>query len=250
MTAIGRSQLEERLREADEAELGRLLDEHLEELDVRLARQAFRNPFLTGEMIEALAGSPRLASAYEVRRATAFHPRTPRILALRFVPGLYWADLVRLGVDSRAHPVVRRAADQRLIERLPGLAVGERMAIARSAGPGVVLALRQEPTPRVIGALLENPRLTEGLLMPLVSSERSHPRALAVVASSPRWAARPPIRAALCRNPATPVASALALLPMLSKPDLAAVAADPRIAIPVRRRADLLGGGRAGRRRR
>lgn len=245
MAAIGRKKLEERLRSADEEELGRLLDEHLEGLDVRLARQAFRNPFLTGEMIEALAASPRLASAYEVRRETAFHPRTPRILALRHVPGLYWADLVRLGADPRVHPVIRRAADQRLVERLPGLAVGEKMAIARSAGPGVVAALRQDPTPRVIAALLENPRLTEGLLMPLVASDAANPRALAVVAASPRWAVRPPIRAALCRNPATPVASALALLPMLGKTELAAVAADPRIAEPVRRRADLLAGGRS-----
>jgi len=47
------------------------------------------------------------------------HPRAPRLLALRLVSGLYWADLVRVGTDARLHPTVRRAADQRLVERLP-----------------------------------------------------------------------------------------------------------------------------------
>jgi len=249
MGRTGSDRLSERLRTADEAELGALIEERADQLDPRAARQAFRNPFLTGEMIEALAAIPRLASAYELRRETAFHPRTPRILALRFVPGLYWADLVRLGTETRAHPVVRRAADQRLTERLPGLSVGEKMAVARSASPGVLGAVRQDPSPRVIGALLENPRLTEGLLMPLVAGERSHPRVLAVVAASARWSVRPPIRSALCRNPATPLQNVLALLPLLSKRDLAAVATDSRLASAVRQRAELLGGGERRRKR-
>ena len=88
--------------------------------------------------IETLLAAPGLAAAYELRREAAFDPRTPRLLALRLVAGLYWADLLRLGTDTRLHPVVRRAADLRLIERLPGLAIGERRAVARGAGPAVI----------------------------------------------------------------------------------------------------------------
>jgi hypothetical protein len=238
--------LGERLREAAEEELADWIERRAVELDPQVARQAFRNPFLTGALIERLCAVPHLAASYDVRRDAAFHPRTPRVLALRFVSGLWWADLVRLGIDTRLHPLVRRAGDQRLIERLPGLAVGERMAIARSAGPAVIAALRHDATPRVIRALLENPRLTEGLLMPLVASDTANPRALATVAASPRWASRPPVRAALCRNPATPMATALVLLPMLAKRDQAAVAADPRLPVLLRRKAQLLSGAEVG----
>jgi hypothetical protein len=111
----------------------------------------------------------------------------------------------------------------------------------------VIGVLRADPTPRVIGALLENPRLTETLLMPLAAGEQAAPRALAVLAASPKWAARGPLRAALCRNPRTPVEAVLPLLPALQKSELEAIAADGRLLLPVRRRAALLsGGGRPG----
>lgn len=238
--------LGERLRTAAEEELATLVAERRDELDPRDARQAFRNPFLTGPMIEQLLARPALASVYELRREAVFHARTPRTLALRLVGGLYWADLLRLGGDTRVHPIVRRAGEQRLVERLPGFSVGEKMAIGRGAGPTVLAALRLDPSPRVIGALLENPRLTEGLLVPLAASEAASPRALALLASSPRWATRAGLRSALCRNPGSPPAAVLPLLPMLSKRELSAVASDPRLSPVVRRRAQTLGGAEAG----
>lgn len=231
------------LREGNESELDLLLADRLEEIEPAEARQLFRNPFLTGVHIERVLASNRLLSAYEVRMEAARHPRTSRLIALRFIPGLYWADLVRLGLDMRLHPVVRRAAESRLVERLPVLAVGEKMAIARSAPPGVLSALRNDPTPRVVAALLENPRLTEGLLLPLVASEGALPSVLAVVAGNPKWSVRYPVRLALCQNARTPLDRVLILLPLLKRGDLCSVAANPHLRLPVRRRAQLLARG-------
>lgn len=233
------------LREASEEELDLLLAGRLEEIEPAVARHLFRNPFLTSVLIDRLLGSKRLLSSYEVRMEAARHPRTSQILALRFIPGLYWADLVRLGVDMRLHPIVRRAAESRLTERLPALSVGEKMAIARTASQAVLTALRHDPTPRVISALLENPRLTEGLLLPLLASEAALPSILAVVAASPRWSARYPVRLALCQNSRTPLDRALMLLPLLKRTDLESVAGNLHLKLPLRRRAQLLarGGG-------
>lgn len=231
------------LREGNESELDLLLAFRLEEIEPAAVRQLFRNPFLTGAQIDRLLGSHRLLSAYEVRMEAARHPRTPQLLALRFVPGLYWADLVRVGLDMRLHPVVRRAAETRLSERLPALAVGEKMAIARSASPGVLQALRHDPTPKVIAALLENPRLTEGLLLPLLASEGASTGVLAVIAASPKWSVRYPIRYALCQNSRTPLDRVLVLLPLLKRGDLESLAANPQLRLPVRRRAQLLARG-------
>jgi hypothetical protein len=240
-------ELRSRLRSADGEELARLIAGQGDDLDPSNVRNAFRNPFLEAGHIEALAALPRLIRSYEIRRAIVTHPRTPRALALAHVGGLYWADLTRIGVDTRLHPIVRRAADRRLLGRLAGLAVGERTAVARGCSAAVIGALRLDPTPRVVRALLENPRLTEGLLLPLVISERANPRVLALVASDRRWGVRLGVRKALCRNPATPVADALRALAALPATELAAIAADSRVAAAVRERArGLLRGRRAG----
>ncbi len=230
-----------RLREASGQELEQLLRDHLAVIGPAEACQALRNPFADAEIVELLvAGAPALLRYYDFRRDVAIHPRTREILALRLVPGLFWLDLVRLGLDVRVRPMVRRAADLRLIERLPNLSVGERLAVARRAGPGVLTQVRKDPTPRVIAAMLENPRLTEALLLPLLAGEEASAPVLALIAGSARFGQRYPVRFALARNPRTPPALALTLLPGLRKPDLGAVGSNPRVAPQVRQRARLL----------
>lgn len=234
--------LAHRLREASSEELAQLVREHVGEIDVAAAQQALANPFATREVIEALLALPPLLTSYEVRRLLALHPRTPEPRALRLVAGLFWRDLVRAGADIRLRPLVRRAAERALTERLPGLAAGEKMAIARRCGPGVMQKLRHDPSPRVVAALLENPRLTEGVLLPLLADEQAAPAVLEMVAANRRWGVRYDVRRALGRNPRTPVEVALRVLPHLKKNDLRQVARDARLAIPVRRRAALLAG--------
>lgn len=237
--------LPRQLREADADELLRLVTEHARQLEVAAVRQALANPFASREVIVLVAAQQRLLSSYEVRRELARHAATPEATALRFLLGLYWRDLVELGLDVRVRPVIRRGAERYLNERMPSLAVGERMAIARRAGRGVLARLRHDPSPRVISALLENPRLTEGTLAPLVRSTSTPPAILELVAENRRWGVRYPVRVALARNSSTPPAVALGLLPLLKKGDQRAVAADRRLSLAVRRRARLLAGGEA-----
>jgi hypothetical protein len=229
-----------RLREAGLEEVLLLLRTWADVIPAGTVRQALRNPFADGQVIDEVASRPHLLAAYEVRRDLTFHRSTPEVLALRFVSGLTWRDLVELGVEVRVRPPVRHAADRYLIERLPALAEGERVSIARRASLGVLGRLRHDPSRRVISALLENPRLTEGVLAPLVHHESALPPVLALVAGNPRWGARYGIRVGLAQNPQTPVATVLAILPHLKKADLRAVAAADRLAAPVRRRARLL----------
>jgi hypothetical protein len=232
--------LELRLREAGAEELLALLHEHAIHLEVREARQALRNPHCSAEVVELLADQGRLLSFYELRRDLALHPRAPEPLALRHIPGLFWRDLMALGLDTRVRPRVRRAADQYLSTRLPELALGEKINIARRCGLGAVLQLRHDPSPRVIAALLDNPRLTEDALAPIVHAPATPGPVLALIAADRRWGVRPALQSALARNPATPLATVLRLLSLLRKPELRGVAQDPRTAETVRQRARLL----------
>jgi hypothetical protein len=232
--------LDRRLREADTEELHDLLQRFAPELDTRQAVHALRNPFLGREGIETLADHGRLLASYEVKRLIALHPRTPEPLALRFVPSLFWRDLLEVGVDTRVRPTVRRAADRRLMSRISSLATGEKMAVARRASRRILSRLRHDPSPRVVGALLENPRITEGVIVPLVASEDAQPQVLDLVARNRRWGVRYEVRLALCCNPRTPVRTVLPILPMLRKRDLRTVAREVRLPMAVRRRAEVL----------
>ena len=232
----------QRLRDAGGEELRELVRALAEELDAAAAAMVLRNAHAGEEAVRLVAEQRRLLSFYDVRRDLALHPATPQAIALALLSTLFWRDLVAVGLDVRLRPVVRRAAEQRLIERLPSLAVGERANIARRASTRVLHALRNDPTPRVIAALLDNPRLVEADLIPVAAGETSRPQILEVILHHRKWGSRPPIRAAAARNPRTPLALALNLLPLLRKQDLRAIAADPQLLLPLRRKAELLSG--------
>lgn len=240
-------ELDRRLREAGSEELLELVGTHAGELDPQAVRQALRNPYCTAEIVEALAEQGRLMAFYEVRRDLAFHPQAPEPLVLRLVPGLWWRDLMTLGLDTRIRPRVRRSADQFLLMRLPQLALGEKINLARRAAPGVLAQLRHDPSPRVISAMLDNSRLTEDILAPAVHKAATPGPVLAVIAADRRWGMRPGLQLALARHPNTPLAAALRVLPLLRKPELRTISQDLRVPEPVRLRARVLLGEEDGR---
>lgn len=226
---------EERLLRWTEADLTRL--------DTAELNRLLTDPHLTTRVIRRILAQEKLLERRLVRRAIAAHRATPFAEAQRLIATLFWSDLVELGRDAAVRPAVRRAANRALLERYEGLAIGERIAIVRRAGTELLTRVRHDPEPRVVAAMLDNPRLTEGLLLPVVASGRSSPRVLTVVAESTRWVARYQVRRLLCRNRKTPLEISLSLLPRLKKADLKALENDPAARPEVRRRAALLLGG-------
>jgi len=235
------------IREGDETFLAEVIGRGLGHLDSAQLRALFLNPNLTARMVRRILERPEHLETRAVRKALAAHRRTPLQDALRLVSTLFWNDLIELGRDTRVLPGVRRAAHQSLKERYEGLAVGERIAIARGAGVEMLPRVRLDPEPRVIQALLENPRLTEGVVQGLAAGTTTRPPILAVIAASPKWSARPEVRRQLCRNRGTPVEVVLPLLSRLDKRDLEGFERLPGLHEAVRQRARiLLGKGSLG----
>lgn len=226
-----------RLRRVPARELHELIGEHLRRFTLAEVRQVLRNPHVDAEAIESLAAARHLTSGYAMRCCLARHHRTPSVLAQQFIPGLFWRDLMEITVDTRIHPSVRQVAESYLLKRLTRLAVGEKMSLARRAGHGVLAHLRHDPNPPVIEALLENPRLTEELLVPLAAESRS-PRVLDLLAHNPSWGPRYALRAALAKNPHAPFGAVLPILPTLLRGDLADVAGVEDHSSLIRRRAE------------
>jgi hypothetical protein len=156
------------------------------------------------------------------------------------VPGLFWKDLLEIGLDTRVRPTVRRAADRTLLARLSALGTGEKVSIARRASRRVLERLRHDPSTRVVAAMLDNSRMTEGQLLPLASSEQAPAPVLETLARHRRWGVRYEVRHALATNPAAPVPVVLPILPHLRKRDLRDLARKMRLSPVVRRRAQVL----------
>lgn len=241
------TELSARLAQAESQELAALVEEHLAQLDLPAVRQVVRNPYVTSEILSSLMGNRRLLGIYEVRRDLARHPHILQVHAMRLISTLFWRDLMEMGLDPKVPPVVRRAADRQLVNRLQGLAAGERMAVARRASHGVLVHLRFDSQSQVIGAFLENPRMTQGLLLPLVASESAAPEILRLISENRRWGVLYAVRQGLVRNPRTPPVVAMRLLPRLKKIDRQAVARDRRLSPALRQKArKMLGDGGPG----
>ncbi|HET9794671.1 MAG TPA: hypothetical protein VFS34_09430 [Thermoanaerobaculia bacterium] len=180
---------------------------------------------LSAEEVRALLRDPEARKLHVVRRALAAHPRTPRGEAMSLVPTLFWRDLAWISADARAHPQVRRAADQEILRRVPGLAASERAELARIAGPGTVAVLRKSGEPSTVRALLRNRFAVEGDVVFMAITGRD-PDSLEAIALDAVWGLRIAVRAAVARNRFTPLPLAEGLLSVIPLGDLREICAE------------------------
>jgi hypothetical protein len=188
---------------------------------------ALRRRDLAASAIEALARSERWGSRHVVRAAVVNHPKTPRTLALRLVPMLFWKELMRTTSNFRISMPIRVAAEKTLAERLPKLELGERVSLARAAPPMVMKRLLDEAHPKVVKALLSNPKLKEFEVIRLAENPGLSSNTLRAIAESDRWSVRHPIKVGLIKNPRTPIHVSLRLLASLPRRKIAQLASTP-----------------------
>jgi hypothetical protein len=219
--------LSARISRADRTGLVELVATHLARLTERDAAQALRHPHASEAMIVEILSSRALMASRTVRKLVAGHPQTPRHDALHALDDLLWRDLLDIGREARTPPPVRQAANRRLLESLRRMAAGEKIAVARFAHPDLFPALFAEDDPRVLEALLQNPRLTPDAVERWLATGTPTPEGLAFLAGEERWAVRPAVRAAILLHPSTPRASALALLSSASREELRRVCETP-----------------------
>ncbi|MGH9443659.1 MAG: hypothetical protein ACRD16_15455 [Thermoanaerobaculia bacterium] len=190
------------------------------------------------ERVRELLSDRDARRLHVVRRVLAAHPKTPRVDALVLVPTLYWRDLAWISSEARAHPAIRRAADQEILRRAPGLALAERCAVAELAGRGVIAALRRDGDAAVLRSLLRN-RLTVESDAVFIASMSRDPPFLATLPLAPVWGARIAVRAAVARNAFTPAAVAVELFPSIPIGDLREICHEAARPASVRLRARL-----------
>ncbi len=193
------------------------------------------NLYVTPKICQQIARSQRLTAFYSVRLRLVAHRQTPQAHAVKLIHYLYWFDLLRLSVDVKVPPTVRRAIDQLLLTNVGRLTAGERMASARHCNGTLAKVLMFDPDPAIFEALLTNARLREEDLVAFASSPRAHPEQLRILAADRKWSYRYAIRKALVLNPITPRAAAASQLRHLRRNDLRDIHRNPSTSTYLRR---------------
>ena len=224
------------------ADLIRVLDEGGEP-DGGALERVLRRASCPGELVERLSRCRWVMGRSELLKRMVRHPRCPRHFALESLPRLGWHDLVEAARDPRAAPAVRAQCEQKVIERLPSLTVGERTALARVATRKVIGVLVGNRDPRCVEALLGNHLFTEPDALRLLSANRNA-ECLLVLLRHPEWGRRPEVVRAAVRARALPVGVAIGLLPVLPLSELAGLAEAPDLDPALRTAAASLAGRR------
>jgi len=170
--------------------------------------------------LELVAVTPPWSERPRLLGGVVLNPRTPRVLALRLLPSLFWSDLAEVAASPRLPKGVRGRAEAILQDQLPDMRLGEKVTLAKMATTPVLVRLLAETEPKIARSCLINPRLREEDLVTAVRQETASPALLEAAAASPRWGERYGVRLALVLQPRTPLGVALAQLTSLLDRDL------------------------------
>jgi hypothetical protein len=201
-----------------------------------LALALLKRADLPSEVLEQLAKNSNVLKTRKVRIALASHPHTPRHVSVPLARQFYTFDLMKVTLAPGVPANVKVAVDDVLISRLKTVTVGERLTLARRASGRVAAALLLEVenterkserrndrkidpkakaaetvarATRVMQTALENPRLTEALVISSVLHRATGAALVQAVARHSKWSRRGEIRAALLRTEHLSLARAL-----------------------------------------
>src|SRR5229473_7717321 len=226
-----------------------------EEFALALLKRADLPP----EVIEQLAKNTNALKSRKVKIALASHSKTPRHVSVPLARQFYTFDLMKVALSPTVPADVKVAVDDVLISRLKTVTIGERLTLARRASGRVAAALLLDVETvdrkrmdgkivadkivnaktaaretRVMQTALENPRLTEALVIYSVLRLVASAALVQAVAQHAKWSCRREIRAALLRTAHLSLARALEFSREIPAPLLHELLASSRLPAPIK----------------
>jgi hypothetical protein len=180
---------------------------------------------LPAEVLEEVARRKPLLKNYRVKRALAFHPRTPRLAGLRLLRELYLMDLVQLTLLPGTSAELKIHAEEQLIARLPQLPLGQKVTLARRGTARVAGGLLAEGQAQILSVVLDNAQLTDSQVLKALSRNRLPIGIIKAISQHRKWSHTYNVRLALVRHPSSTLSTILGYLPELTVSDLRELAA-------------------------
>jgi hypothetical protein len=196
-----------------------------------LALALLKRPNLPAEVLAQLSKNAAALKSRKIKIALASHPRTPRHVSVPLARQLYTFDLVKVALSPAVPADVKVAVEGVLISRLKSVTLGERLTLARRAsgrvaaallvdvenanakiskiGTGKIVAKAEARQTRLLQTVLDNPRLTENLVIGAVLNPSAGVTLVNLVARHPKWSRRKEVRVALLRTEYLSLARAL-----------------------------------------
>lgn len=218
------------LRSASGEELVRLIHETLPpdllpvldnpSLDEKSLVLLLQRKDLSSEFLQEVLLRRQFLKSYQVKKALALHPHTPRTDGFRLLRELYLMDLVQFAISPGALPDLKIKAEEQVIHKLPHLPLGQKITLARRAPARIAGALLAEGQKQVVAAVLANPNLNEAQVLRVLSRDKLPPIVAQSIAQHEKWSHVYNVRIALIRQPSTTLTTILAFLPELTISDL------------------------------
>jgi hypothetical protein len=160
--------------------------------DAALALLARRD--LPAQAIEALRRNPALANGRRVLPVIAAHPRTPKHIAVALARQMFTFELLRVVQTPGAPADVQRLCEDTIVSRVDSISAGERLTLAKSGTGRVAAALIHAPEAHIREAALNNPRLTETLIVRELMKKDVSRETIDAIQRHAKWSLRREIR--------------------------------------------------------
>jgi len=190
---------------------------------------------IPSEILEEIGARKALMKSYASKKALLFHPKAPRLVALRMIKDLFLMDLVQFALSPAVAAELKRYAEEQVVARLPQLPLGQKITLARRGPARVAGALVAEGHAQVLPIALDNPYLTEAQVLKALARDKVSTSVVQGLARHTKWSQSYHVRLALVRHPATPVSVVLGFLPLLTVNDLRELAAPGIVAENLRK---------------
>jgi hypothetical protein len=163
------------------------------------------NAEISAEAIASLSREPVVAKSRKVILALVTHSRTPRHISLPLLRRMFTFDLVQVTKTPVVAADIERAAEDQILIRIEALPAGQKITLARRASGRIAAELLRDPHQRVISPALENPQLTEALVIQAIMKRSTPQTAFALISAHPKWSQRREVQIALLRSEKTPL---------------------------------------------
>lgn len=182
-------------------------------LTVDLAMALLKRRDLPASVLQDLAKNSEAMKLRSVLMALICHPRTPRFVSLPASRTLHTFELLTVALQPAVPTDVKMAIEQSIMDRLENMSLGERISLAKRGSTRIAERLLRDPELTVIELALLNSHLVEACVVrTLMIDEEVDERFVQLVANHPKWSLRTDVRAALLRNPKTPMGVAITIV--------------------------------------
>jgi hypothetical protein len=189
---------------------------------------------LAREIVARIAENRQWMKSYPLKLAVVRHPRTPRHLSLPLLKYLYLFDLLAVATATGTPAELKRQAEEAILLQREGLALGQRLSLARRGSNRIAAGLLLDADRRVVDAALMNPAMTEHAVTRGLLDRRAQPALTEAVLEQDHWYRRYAMKLALLRAHHISLGRVMSILPELSQRDLDDVTDDPRVRGEVR----------------